>query len=83
MSSKNQTCSRLQPTSIKIQHATTISKRKSRVTTPYEFGNEGDKPEPFTKSYPEYGKGGARQLIPENNEILNINVDKSTILPSK
>uniref|UniRef100_UPI001ED8DAA2 hypothetical protein n=1 Tax=Pseudomonas psychrophila TaxID=122355 RepID=UPI001ED8DAA2 len=54
-----------------------------RVTIPYELGNKGPRLEPFTTAYPEYGKGGARQLIQKPNEIIDIYVDETTILPEK
>ncbi|KUI97802.1 hypothetical protein VRK_30930 [Vibrio sp. MEBiC08052] len=40
------------------------SKGKPQVRVPMEAGDHGNIPEPFTRYYPEYGKGGERQLIP-------------------
>lgn len=54
-----------------------------KVTTPYNFGNRGNKLEPFTEAYPEYGKGGARQLIPKQGEIIDIEANEITILPEE
>ncbi|SIO96771.1 Putative deoxyribonuclease RhsC [Vibrio spartinae] len=39
-------------------------KGKPQVRVPMEAGDHGNIPEPFTRYYPEYGKGGERQLIP-------------------
>lgn len=33
------------------------------IRIPYEYGDTGNLLEPFTKSYPEYGVGGYRQVI--------------------
>jgi RHS repeat-associated protein len=54
-----------------------------RVTVPYEFGGKGPELEPFTTAYPQYGKGGSRQLIPKPGPSpVNIKADEVTILPS-
>ncbi|MDG5493411.1 RHS repeat-associated core domain-containing protein [Niveispirillum sp. BGYR6] len=44
---------------------------------PFDMGNHGLNPEPFTSYYPEYGKGGAEQLITENRLLF----DKVEIIP--
>ncbi|WP_241089357.1 RHS repeat-associated core domain-containing protein, partial [Pseudomonas viridiflava] len=53
------------------------------ATVPYEFGGKGPNLEPFTKAYPEYGTGDARQLIPKPGNPTIIKVDEVTILPEK
>ncbi|MEJ2755383.1 MAG: hypothetical protein P8104_06000 [Gammaproteobacteria bacterium] len=50
-----------------------------KVSVPYSHGGKGTELEPFTTAYPEYGKGGARQLVP--TETMNISVDNIDILP--
>ncbi|WP_236562942.1 RHS repeat-associated core domain-containing protein [Pseudomonas koreensis] len=53
------------------------------VTVPYELGGKGPNLEPFTKAYPGYGTGGARQLIPKPGTTTIIKADEVTILPEK
>ncbi len=52
-----------------------------RVAVPYSYGGTGSDLEPFTEVYPQYGKGGMRQLIPTTQ--LTIVARKIDILPEK
>ena len=54
---------------------------KPNVFVPYSHGGAGTDLEPLTTSYPEYGKGGAQQLIP--SETINIKADQVDILPKE
>lgn len=52
-----------------------------KVRVPREFGDKlGAAPEPLTKAYPEFGKGGAQQL---HADRMNVKFDKVDILPEK
>ncbi|CDL81795.1 hypothetical protein [Xenorhabdus cabanillasii] len=51
-----------------------------QVKVPLANGDKGPGLELFTSAYPEYGKGGAVQLLPiEKN--LPVTFDKVTIIP--
>lgn len=52
-----------------------------QVTTPFESGGTGSKLEHFTEAYPQYGTGGARQLVPKPGDPITIKVDETKILP--
>jgi hypothetical protein len=52
-----------------------------RVSAPFSFGGTGDVLEPFTFAYPQYGKGGAQQLIPTQD--IDIEASKIDLLPEK
>ncbi|WP_240041965.1 RHS repeat-associated core domain-containing protein, partial [Aeromonas media] len=54
-----------------------------RVEVPRSHGGKGPDLEPFTEAYPEYGKGGARQLVPNTDESLYIKADAIDILPKE
>ena len=54
---------------------------KPNVSVPYSHGGRGSDLEPFTTAYPEYGKGGAQQLVP--SKTINIKADKVDKLPEK
>lgn len=54
-----------------------------RVEVPRSHGGKGPDLEPFTEAYPEYGKGGARQLVPNTDESLYIKADEIDILPKE
>ncbi|MCI7223125.1 MULTISPECIES: hypothetical protein [Fusobacterium] len=55
-----------------------------KVRIPKTYGDSGKELEPFTVSYPEYGKGGALQLVPRTwDENLKIQYDKLEIIPNK
>ncbi len=56
------------------------SKGIPKVEIPYSRGGTGTELEPFTVSYPEYGKGGAFQLIPSDK--MSINYDRLDVLPN-
>ncbi|MNG06374.1 hypothetical protein D3C84_896040 [compost metagenome] len=56
---------------------------KLKVKVPNSHGGEGPDLEPITEAYPQYGKGGARQLVPNDGENLYIKVDEISILPEK
>ena len=45
-------------------------KGKPRVQVPKSHGGDGPGLEPFTEAYPEYGKGGARQLVPQGGQDI-------------
>ncbi|HYH01927.1 MAG TPA: hypothetical protein VEC37_02400 [Bacillota bacterium] len=49
------------------------------VKVPMEAGDTGSIPEPFTRYYPEYGKGGAAQLLPKSK--MTVIFDDVTLLP--
>jgi hypothetical protein len=51
------------------------------VAVPYSLGGTGSDLEPFTTAYPQYGKGGAQQLVPSKTTIIK--ADKVDILPKK
>jgi hypothetical protein len=46
-----------------------------------EKGGRGIIPEPVTRSFPEYGKGGYTQLLPIRN--MKVKFDEVTILPEE
>lgn len=50
---------------------------------PKSHGGEGPELEPFTEAYPQYGKGGARQLVPNTREPIYIKADEIDILPKE
>ncbi|WP_349921887.1 RHS repeat-associated core domain-containing protein [Aeromonas veronii] len=56
---------------------------KLKVKVPNSHGGEGPDLEPFTEAYPQYGKGGARQLVPNDGEDIFIKVDEIDILPGE
>jgi hypothetical protein len=49
------------------------------VRVPMEAGDKGIIPEPFTRYYSQYGKGGAAQLVPKND--MSVKFDSVTLLP--
>ncbi|MNC81730.1 hypothetical protein D3C81_2001530 [compost metagenome] len=53
------------------------------MEVPRSHGGKGPDLEPFTEAYPEYGKGGARQLVPNTDESLYIKADAIDILPKE
>ncbi len=50
------------------------------VRVPMEYGDTGTIPEPITRCYPQFGKGGAVQLVPKD-KMMNVKFDSVTLLP--
>ena len=53
------------------------------VEVPFSHGGTGPELEPFTEVYPQYGDGGARQLVPKAGKIIDIDAESIDILPEK
>ena len=54
-----------------------------KVRIPRTFGDRGTELEPFTNSYPEFGKGGELQMVPKHwEDHMIIKYDKLDILPN-
>ena len=59
------------------------SKGNPKVKIPYTKGDTGKELEPFTNSYPEFGKGGELQMVPKHwEDHMIIKYDKLDILPN-
>jgi hypothetical protein len=52
------------------------------VKVPLEKGGIGPLPEPFTRSYPQYGAGGTYQLVP-TQPGMRVRFNEVTLLPEK